>query len=332
MKAIVRFRYGGPEVLEMRDVDTPTVRDGEVLVRVQASSVSTADIDYLRGRPLFARFIRSLYGVRAPRNRGLGLDVAGQVEAVGRGVGAFRVGDEVFGDLTEHGFGAFAEYASAPPRAFAHTPAGLTFEEAATLPHAAVLAMQGLRSGRRLEAGESVLINGASGSVGPFAVQIAKALGAEVTGVCSEPKMDLVRSLGADHVIDYTREDFTESGRRYDRILDLAGHRSIFACRRALRDGGTYLWVGGSTVALLAAVCLGPLISMGRSRKLGLLPWRPFGRDDVRLLTALIETGKLRPVVDRRYALDQVPDALRYLEAGYARGKVVITVGAAPTS
>jgi NADPH:quinone reductase-like Zn-dependent oxidoreductase len=275
MKAIVRSRYGGPDVLALRDIDTPAVRDGEVLVRVQASSVSTADIDYLRGRPRFARFIRSLYGVRTPRNRGLGLDVAGRVEGVGRGVGAFRVGDEVFGDLTEHGFGAFAEYASAPERAFAHKPAGLTFEEAATLPHAAVLAMQGLRSGRRLEARQSVLINGASGSVGPFAVQIAKALGAEVTAVCSAPKMDLVRSLGADRVIDYAREDFTESGRRYDRIIDLAGRRSILACRRVLREGGTYLWVGGSTVALLAAVSIGPLISAGRSRKLGLLPWRP---------------------------------------------------------
>jgi NADPH:quinone reductase-like Zn-dependent oxidoreductase len=332
MKAIVRSRYGGPEVLEMRDVDTPTVRDGEVLVRVQASSVSTADIDYLRGRPRFARFIRSLYGVRAPRNRGLGLDVAGRVEAVGRGVGAFRVGDEVFGDLTEHGFGAFAEYASAPDRAFAHKPALLTFEEAATLPHAAVLAMQGLRSGRRLEAGQSVLINGASGSVGPFAVQIAKALGAEVTGVCSAPKMDLVRALGADHVIDYARNDFTDSGRRYDRIIDLAGSRSILDCRRALREAGTYLWVGGSTAGLLGAVCLGPLMSLGRSRRLGLLPWRPFRRDDVHLLTELIEAGELRPVIDRRYPLDQVPEALRYLEGGHARGKVVITIGAETVS
>jgi NADPH:quinone reductase-like Zn-dependent oxidoreductase len=331
MKAIVRSRYGGPEVLEMRDVDAPSVRDGDVLVRVQASSVSTADIDYLRGRPRFARFIRSQYGVRAPRNRGLGLDVAGRVEAVGRGVGAFRVGDEVFGDLTEHGFGAFAEYASAPERAFARKPAGLTFEEAATLPHAAVLAMQGVGSGRRLEAGQSLLINGASGSVGPFAVQIAKALGAEVTGVCSAPKMDLVRSLGADHVVDYARDDFTKSGRRYDRIIDLAGHRSILACRRALREAGTYLWVGGSTVGLLEAVSLGPLISLGSSRKLGLLPWRPFSRDDVRLLTELIEAGKLRPVIDRRYPLDQVPEALRFLEGGHARGKVVITVGGAPT-
>lgn len=326
MKAIVRDRYGSPDVLELRDIATLVVKDDEVLVRVRASSVNTADIDYLRGRPTAARITPGLYGLRAPTNRVLGLNVAGQVEAVGKDVTGLRPGDKVFGDMTLHGFGAFAEYVSAPERAFATQPAGMTYEEAATLPHAAVLALQGLRSGRRLQPGHRVLINGASGSVGPFAVQIAKALGVEVTGVCSTAKMEMVRSAGADHVIDYTQEDFTRSGRRYDRIIDIAGTRSIFACRRALRPNGTYLWVGGSTARLLQAVLLGPLISLAGNRKMGMLPWKPFPKEDVAFLTGLVDAGILRPVIDRRYPLAEVPDALRYLESGHARGKVVITM------
>ena len=326
MKAIVRDRYGSPDVLELRDIAKPVVKDDEVLVRVRASSVNTADIDYLRGRPTFARVTPGLYGLRRPTNRVLGLNVAGEVEAVGKAVTEFRPGDDVFGDMTLHGFGAFAEYVSAPERAFGKQPAGMTHEESATLPHAAVLALQGLRSGRGIQAGHRVLINGASGSVGPFAVQIAKALGAEVTGVCSTAKMELVRSAGADQVIDYTQADFTRNGQRYDRIIDIAGSHSIFDCRRALRAHGTYVWVGGPTARLLQALVLGPLISLVGNRKMGMLPWKPFPKADVALLTKLVVAGAVRPVIDRRYPLAEVPNALRYLEAGQALGRIVITI------
>ena len=326
MKAIVRSRYGSPDVLELREIAKPVVKDDEVLVRVRASSLNTADIDYLRGRPTFARITPRLYGLRAPTNSVLGLNVAGQVEAVGKDVTGLRPGDQVFGDMTEHGFGAFAQYVSAAERAFATLPAGVTYEESATLPHAAVLALQSLRSGRKIQPGHRVLINGASGSVGPFAVQIAKALGAEVTGVCSTAKMEMVQSAGADHVIDYTHEDFTRNGQRYDRIIDIAGSRSILACRRALRPHGTYLWVGGPTSSLLQAVVLGPLISLVANRSIGMLPWKPFLKADVAALKKLVDAGVVRPVINRRYPLSEVADALRYLEAGNASGKIVITM------
>jgi NADPH:quinone reductase-like Zn-dependent oxidoreductase len=267
-------------------------------------------------------------GLRKPRNRGLGLDAAGQVEAVGRDVTQFRPGDDVFGDMTEFGYGAFAELVAAPERAWAPKPAGMTFEEAATVPQAAILALQGLRGrGRRVQAGQRVLVNGASGNVGPFAVQIAKAFGAEVTGVCSTGKMDLVRELGADHVIDYTREDVSRDGRRYDWIVDVAGNHPILGWRRALKPGGTYVMVGGPTSRILAALVLGPVISLAGSRKMGLmLWWKPFRKEDVAVLVELIEAGKLAPVIDRRYPLDEVADALRYLKEGRARGKIVITM------
>jgi NADPH:quinone reductase-like Zn-dependent oxidoreductase len=326
MKAIVRSRYGSPDVLELREIAKPVVRDDEVLVRVRASSVNTADIDYLRGRPAFARITPGLYGLRAPTNRGLGLNVAGQVEAVGTDVTRFRPGDDVFGDMTQHGFGAFAEYVSAPERAFATLPTGMTYEESATLPHAGVLALQGMRSGGKIQPGHRVLINGASGSVGPFAVQIAKALGAEVTGVCSTAKVEMVRSAGADHVIDYTQEDFTRTGQRYDPIVDIAGSHSILACRRALRPRGTYLWVGGPTSRLVQAGLLGPLISIVGNRKMGMLPWKPFPKVDAAMLKDLAHAGVVRPVIDRRYPLSETADALRYLETGTALGKIVITM------
>ena len=325
MKAIVRSEYGTPDVLELADIEAPVVGDDGVLVRVHAASLNAADLDYLYGKPLLTRMGT---GLRKPRNRGLGLDVAGQVEAVGSDVTRFQPGDEVFGDLTAFGYGAFAEYASAPERAWAHKPAGMTFEEAATVPQAAILALQGLRGrGRRVQPGQRVLINGASGNVGPFAVQIAKAFGAHVTGVCSTGKMDLARGLGADHVIDYTREDFTRGGQRYDWIVDVAGNRSIFECRRALKPGGVYVMVGGPTARIFGALLLGPLISMARSRKMGLmLWWKPFEKEDVAFLVELIEAGKVAPVIDRRYPLNEVADALRYLEEGRARGKIVITM------
>lgn len=323
MKAIVRDAYGPPDVLELADIEMPAVGDGDVLVRILAASLNQADLDYLYGKPFLTRMGT---GLRRPRNRGLGLDAAGVVEAVGTGVGRFKPGDEVFGDLTQFGYGAFAEHACAPERAWALKPAGMTFEEAATVPQAAILALQGLRSpGRKIQPGARVLVNGASGNVGPFAVQIAKSLGAHVTGVCSTPKMDLVRTLGADEVIDYTTVDYTRTGQRWDWIVDVSGNRSILECRRALNPGGTYVMVGGPTSRIFAALLLGPLISLA-GRKLGLmLWWKPFNQDDVAALKALIEAGRLAPVIDRRWPLREVPDALRYLKEGRARGKVVIT-------
>ncbi len=324
MKAIRRDRYGPPDVLELRDIERPVARADEVLVRVRAASLNQADLDYLQGKPFLTRMGT---GLRTPRNRGLGLDVAGQVEAIGTDVTAFQPGDDVFGDLTAFGYGAFAEYACAPEDAWARMPAGLTFEEAATFPQAAILALQGLQRAEQIRPGSRVLVNGASGNVGPFAVQIAKAFGAHVTGVCSTAKMDMVRGLGADEVIDYTREDYTRRGQRYDWIVDVAGNRSILECRRALKPGGVYVMVGGPTSRILGALLLGPLISLAGSRRMGLmLWWKVFKKEDVVLLKELIEAGKISPVIDRRYPLADVPEALRYLQGGRAQGKVVITV------
>ena len=323
MKAWIRDRYGSPDVLEFTDVEMPVVADDGVLVRVQASSVNQADLDYLYGIPAVARLGT---GLRRPTNRGIGLDVAGQVEAVGKDVTRFRPGDEVFGDMTEFGNGAFAEYVSAPERAFAPIPAGITPEEAATVPQGGVLAIQGLQARGGVRAGDKVLINGASGSVGPWGVQIAKAFGAEVTGVASTKKLDLVRSLGADHVIDYTREDFTRLGHRYDRIIDITATRSVSDIRRALTPRGVYIVIGGSIARLFWLMVAGLVISATGSQKLGIAYWKPFDAEDVAALTELLEARKIRPVIDRRFPLTEVAQALRYVEDGHALGKVVITV------
>ena len=295
-----------------------------MLVRVRAASLNADDLEYLYGRSPFTRIAT---GLRKPRIRGLGVDVAGQVEAVGKDVTHLHEGDEVFGNMTEHGLGAYAEYVCAPARAFALKPARLTFEEAATVPQSAVLALQGLRGKRQIQTADRVVINGAGGNVGPFAVQIAKYFGAEVTGVDNTRKLDLVRSVGADHLIDYTREDFTQNGQRYDYVLDVVARRSMFECRRALRPGGVYVMLGASTARLLQGTFLGPLISMSGSKKMGMMWWwKPFKQEDVAFLKELIESGRVAPVIDRRYTLGEVPEALRYLEEGHARGKIVITV------
>jgi len=323
MKAIVRSKYGSPDVLELREVAKPAPEDNEVLVRVHASSVNMADVDYLLGRPKIARLGT---GPRKPRNSGLGLDLAGEVQAVGENVTRFQPGDEVFGDLTEHGFGAFADYACAPESAFAIKPSGTTFEEAAAVPQAAVMALQGLRGKRPIQPGDKVLINGAGGNVGPFAVQIAKSFGAEVTGVDSTDKLELLRAIGVDHVIDYTQEDYANTGQRYDRILDVAAHRSIFASKRALRPKGVYVMIPGSTTQLVQAMLVGPLISVAGRHKMGMMMWKPFEAEDVAFVTKLIEAGKLTPVIDRTYPLSEVPQALRYQQEGHTRGKIVITM------
>jgi NADPH:quinone reductase-like Zn-dependent oxidoreductase len=327
VKAAIRERYGpAEEVVELREVERPLPADGEVVVRVHAASINRADFDGIQPRP---SFVRLFLGLRAPRNHRLGLDVAGVVDSVGTGVTRFVPGDRVFADLYPFSQGAFAEYACAPERAFAAIPDGMSFEDASTLPHSAILAVQGLRlrNGRHPRPADRVLIDGASGNVGPFAVQIAKSMGAEVTGVCSPAKMDFVRSLGADHVIDYTKTDYTSSGERYDWIVDTDSHHPILRIRRALRPGGVYVTLGGEGRPIVAAMALGPVISLATGKHMGLmLWWKPFAAADIATVTDLIAAGSVRPAIDRRYPLDQVVDALRYVDEGENRGKVVLTV------
>src|SRR5688572_2036462 len=303
MQAALQERYGPPEIVRVADVDRPVPKDDEVLVRVQAASVNRADLDGLGPRP---GFVRLFIGLRAPRNHRVGIDVAGVVEAVGPNVTRFRPGDEVFADLFSWGQGAFAEFVCAPEQAFASMPAGMSFEEAATLPHSAVLALQGLRlrRGRSIRPGDKVLVVGASGNVGPFAVQIAKSMGAEVTGISSTEKVDLVRSLGADHVIDYQKVDYMTTGERYDWILDTDSHHPILQVRRALRPNGVYVSLGGSALPILAGMTLGPLVSLASDKWTGLmLWWKPFDPDDVATLKQLIAGGKLKPRIDRAFPL-----------------------------
>jgi NADPH:quinone reductase-like Zn-dependent oxidoreductase len=331
MKAIVRTKYGSPDVLQLKEVEKPTPKDNEVLVKVYAASVNADDLEFLRGTPIIR-----LTGLLKPKYKILGSDIAGQVEVVGRNVKQFQPGDEIFGDLFECGLGAFAEYVCVPEDALTLKPASLTFEEAATVPSRAVIALQGLRDIEfifrgivkkgQIQPGQKVLMNGAGGGVGTFAVQIAKSFGAEVTGVDSARKLDMLRSIGADHVIDYTQEDFTKNRQHYDLILDVAAHHSIFDYKRALSPKGIYLIVGGSRSAMLQTLFLGPLISMTGSKKMGFLKWKPNKKEDVDFLKELLETGKVVPVIDRRYPLSEGAEALRYLEKGHNQGKVVITM------
>jgi NADPH:quinone reductase-like Zn-dependent oxidoreductase len=324
MKAIVQDRYGAPDVLELRDVEAPAAGDHEVLVRVQAAAVNALDWHYMRGDPYVAR---PSMGLRRPKVRIRGRDFAGRVETVGEGVDRFRPGDEVFGEAD----GAFAEYVSAPDETVDTKPANLTFEQAAAVPLAGNTALMGLRDHAQVRPGQRVLINGASGGVGTFAVQIAKSLGAEVTGVCSARNADLVRSIGADHVIDYASEDFSRSGQRYDVVFDLVGNRSLSDCRRALTPDGTLVLSGGgvseggSLVGPMALFVKGMLLSRFVSHRLLQFTAKP-SRANLAALRELIESGAVAPVVDRAYQLSEVPEAIRYLEVEHARAKVVITV------
>lgn len=323
MNAIVLHQYGSPDVLNLEEVPKPTPKENEVLVKVHATSVNAGDWHLMRGDPFL---IRLGAGLRKPKTKLLGADVAGQVEAVGSNVTQFRPGDAVFGDLSRYGFGAFAEYVAAPEDAFVLKPANHSFAQAAAVPEAAVTALQGLRDHGQIQPGQTVLINGASGGVGTFAVQIAKALGAEVTGVCSTGKVEMVRSIGADHVIDYTQEDFTQNGRHYDLILAVGGDVPISAYRRALSPQGRYVMIGGSSMKqLFQAMFMGPWLSMTGSQKLGLMLVKP-NQQDLAFVAELLETGKVVPVIDKAYPFSDLPDAIRYLEAGRAQGKVVINV------
>jgi NADPH:quinone reductase-like Zn-dependent oxidoreductase len=322
MKAIVYQKYGPPDVLKLEEVQTPAPGDDEVLLKVHAASLNAADWHILRGDPFF---LRLGFGLLKPKNKILGADIAGRVEAVGRNVKQFQPGDEVFGDISGCGWGAFAEYVCARENALVLKPANISFEEAAAVPFAGVTALQGLRDKGQIQPGQKVLINGASGGVGTFAVQIAKSFGAEVTGVCSTRNLDMVRSLGADQVIDYTQEDFTKSGQRYDLILAVNGYRSIFEYKRALSPKGIYIMAGGSMAQMFQAVFLGPWISMTGSKKIGNFETKP-NQKDLAFVKELLEAGKVVPVIDRHYTLSEVPEAIRYLEEVHARGKVVITV------
>ena len=323
MKAVVYHVYGSPDVLKLEEVAKPTPKDDEVLVEVHAASVNAADWHILRGNPFLVRLV--VGGLLKPKYTILGAAVAGRVEAVGSNVTQFQPGDEVFGDVSGNGFGAFAEYVCAPENVLALKPTNMTFEEAATVPVAAVTALQGLRDKGQIQPGQKVLINGASGGVGTYAVQIAKSFGADVTAVCSTRNVDMLRSIGADHVIDYTREDFTQIGQQYDLILAANGYHPIWAYKRALRSKGKYVMTGGSMAQMYQAMLLGPVISMTGSNKMGNLLARP-NQKDLIFMKELLEEGKVVPVIDRRYTLRDVPEAIRYLEEGHARGKVVITV------
>jgi len=321
MKAIVHERYGRPDVLELRDVDTPVIEDDQVLVRVHASSVNPVEWYGVTG----FYFARIGNGLRKPTSTDVGADLAGRIEAVGKDVKDFQPGDEVFGTSG----GSWAEYACARGERLAPKPANLSFEEAAAVPVAAITALQALRDHGQIESGQKVLINGASGGVGTFAVQIAKSFGAEVTAVCSTRNVDLVRSLGADRVVDYTQEDFTKRGERHDLMLDIAGSRSFSEFRRALTPEATVVLVGGRmTYRGLGPLphLLGTLLkSRGRSQTVKFFVAK-ITKEDLAVLQELLEAGKVRPVIDRKYQLSEAPEALRYLGEGHARGKVVITV------
>ena len=325
MKAAMTERYGPPEVVAIREVDVPAPIEDRVLVRVRAASVNRADLDGLGPRPGFARLF---VGLRRPRDPSIGVDMAGVVEAVGPGATRFKVGDAVFGDMFGTGQGAFAEYVCVREEKLQPIPDGMSFEVAATIPHSAILALQGLRlrDERVVKPGDRVLIDGASGNVGPFAVQIAKSMGAEVTGVCRTSKVDFVRSLGADHVLDYTAVDYTKTGERYDWIVDTDSHHSIFSVGRALRPGGVYLTLGGTSFPIFASLLLAPLVSRLSHKRLGLLIWwAPFKAEDVTAVTELIAAGVVVPAIDRRFPLSDVVAALRHVLDGLAKGKVVIT-------
>jgi NADPH:quinone reductase-like Zn-dependent oxidoreductase len=322
MKAIVHTEYGPPDVLQLQEVEQPVPAADQVLVRIHAASVNYGNLALVKGEPFLVRLMSG--GLLKPKHTIPGGDIAGRVEAVGGSVTQFQPGDELFGDVSDCGFGGFAEYVAVPESALAPKPANLTYEEAAAVPQAAVVALQGLRDLGRIQSGQQVLIYGASGGIGTFAVQLAKAFGAEVTGVCSTRNLELVRSIGADRVIDYTQQDFAQGEQRYDLILATAGYRSILDYKRALRPQGIYVMTGGSMAQVFQAM-LGPLLSEKGGRQLGNLAGMT-RKADLVAVKDLVEAGQVRPVIDRRYPLHETAEALHYYGGGHARGKVVITI------
>jgi NADPH:quinone reductase-like Zn-dependent oxidoreductase len=323
MKAIVYTEYGSPAVLQFKEIEKPVLKHNEVLVRIHAAAVTIGDVIIVKGDPFLTRFWSGLF---EPKHQIPGKEMAGRVEAVGGSVAQFRVGDEVFGDLSVCGLGAFAEYVCVPENAIALKPANISFEEAASVAESAIVALQGLRDKGKIQAGQKVLINGASGGVGSFAVQIAKAFGAEVTAVTSTRNLALARSIGADQVIDYTQEDFTQNGQQYDLILAANGYHSLSDYRRALSPNGIYVRTGGSMAQMFQAMVQGPWISMTGSQTMSNMLLKP-NKKDLIFMKGLLESGKVVPVIDKCYPLSEVPEAFRYVEEGHAQGKVVITIG-----
>jgi NADPH:quinone reductase-like Zn-dependent oxidoreductase len=326
MKAIVRRKYGSPNVLQLEEVEKPAPADNQVLVRVCAASINKADLYFLRG-PFVARLMG--VGLLKPKNKMLGTDIAGRVEVVGGNVEQFQPGDEVFGWCGQR---AFAEFACARENALMLKPANVTFDEAAAVPVAAITALQALRDKGHAQSGQRVLINGASGGVGTFAVQIAKSFGAEVTAVCSARNLDNARMIGADHVVDYTQDDVTKNGQSYDLIIQVNGYHSILDYRHALSPKGIYIQAGGSRVvrSLFEAVLLGELISIAGKKRMGFMGIAKMNQKDLVFLKTLLEAGKIKPVIDRRYTPPEVPEAFRYFEEGHAKGKVIITLEHTP--
>lgn len=320
MKAVVYSEYGSPDVLRLKEIAKPVPTDDQVLIKIHAVSINGSDNEALIGRPLYAR----IGGLRKPGHPILGSDIAGRVESVGSNIREFQVGDQVFGEIPGY-HGGFTEYACVPEKNLAQKPDGLTFAQAAAIPQAGVIALQGIRNQGQVHAGQKVLIHGAGGGAGTFAVQLAKLYGAEVTAVDNTYKQDYLRSLGADHVIDYTREDFTRNGKQYDLILDVVAHRSVFSYQRSLASNGTYFFVGGSVGVLFQILLLGPIIKKTTNKNIRPLVVQP-NRQDLISITELCESGQIIPVIDKQYSLSEVPDAMRYVGEGRAKGKIVITV------
>ena len=320
MKAIVYTQYGPPDLLQLTEVAKPAPADDEVLIKVHAVSVNRSDWERLIGKPLYAR----LGGLRKPRHQILGSDIAGRVAMAGNNNKQFQAGDDVFGEMADYA-GGFAEYVCARGRILALKPPSMTFEQAAAIPQAGVIALQGIRDKGQVQRGQKVLINGAGGGAGSFALQLAKLYGAEVTGVDNTGKLDFMRSLGADHVIDYTLEDFTQNKKQYDLVLDLVAYRSVFAYARALGPSGSYFAVGGSVATFFQILLLGPWMRRTTGKKIRILAVQR-NRQDLVSITELCEAGQIVPVIDRRYPLSEVPEALRYLGEGHVKGKVVISV------
>ena len=320
MKAVVYDRYGSPDVLSVREVPKPVPTDNQLLVRVHAASINSWDLGMVTGEPFVFRF----WGLWKPKHKTPGADVAGVVEQVGRNVSKFKPGDEVFGDLAECGWGAYAEYVSAPDKAFLLKPADMSFEQAASIPQAGALAAQALVTEGRIRSGQKVLINGAGGGVGTFGVQIAKAYGAEVTVVDNASKLDILAALGADHLIDYTREDFTRNGKRYDLIVDVVSNRSPFTYKRSLNPGGAFYMIGGDVSSLLQTGLLGPIISRSGHSHVGILAYEV--NKGIDLITRLFSSGKLSPIIDKIFPLTETRQAFQYFASNKFIGKIVITM------
>ncbi|MGD6855065.1 NAD(P)-dependent alcohol dehydrogenase [Bacillus infantis] len=328
MKAIICEKYGSPEVLKLTEIDKPVPEDDQVLVKIHAASINFGNLVLLKGEPFLARFA---FGLRRPKYPIPGGDTAGVVEDAGKNVKQFKPGDKVFGDLSGSGWGSFAEYAAVPESSLALMPAGLSFTEAAAVPMAAATALQSLRDKGNIKKGQKVMIYGASGGVGTFAVQIAKSFGAEVTGVCSTRNIDILQSIGADHCIDYTKTDFSSWNVQYDLILGVNGSNSMRTYRRALKPDGQFIHVGGSGKQMFQALMMGPWVSFTGKQKVGSFLQRQ-NQNDLIFVAKLIEEGKVRPIIDRTYSLEDIPEAYRYFAEGHARGKVVISMSQSPSA